>query len=286
MSHPFFDEDEHISGSNELCVKLSFSHVNLNIFLVMKLPMVTNDKSGGVAADDVMKTISSNYETKIFTNLGEFPTALTKEDSFVPNGNVLNELSNGNIDYQQHNDDQSDEQHLQLYQAAESTPDLDCHEQMQSLYRHAQDLLKRTRRAQVQQKHRNLTKQMKVFVSQQQKFSSVTCQRFNDKCNVSQNGIGQENKDKLLSTIDSLRYNLRHLESKYDSDATESSSGGESCDEYEESNYRSSTFSVPEGQSSTLPSTSSSSTSNLNRHLPMYVFLSSSSSLPFFLLSI
>lgn len=43
----------------------------------------------------------------------------------------------------------------------------------------------------------------------------------------------RENREKLLTTIDSWRYNLRHLESKYDSDATESSSGGESCDESE-----------------------------------------------------
>ncbi|OTF74517.1 hypothetical protein BLA29_001892 [Euroglyphus maynei] len=43
----------------------------------------------------------------------------------------------------------------------------------------------------------------------------------------------RENRDKLLTTIDSWRYNLRHLESKYDSDATDSSSGGESCDESE-----------------------------------------------------
>ncbi|KAH7640832.1 hypothetical protein HUG17_8301 [Dermatophagoides farinae] len=42
-----------------------------------------------------------------------------------------------------------------------------------------------------------------------------------------------QNRDKLLTTIDSWRYNVRHLESKYDSDATESSSGGESCDESE-----------------------------------------------------
>lgn len=47
--------------------------------------------------------------------------------------------------------------------------------------------------------------------------------------------ISQENLNKVLTTIDSLRYNLRHLEYKYDSDATDSSSGGESCDEIEDS---------------------------------------------------
>lgn len=43
--------------------------------------------------------------------------------------------------------------------------------------------------------------------------------------------ISGEAQNKILTTIGSLRYNLRHLETKYDSDATESSSGGESCDE-------------------------------------------------------
>lgn len=141
---------------------------------------------------------------------------------------------------------------------------------MNSLYTQCQELLRRTRRVQVQQKHRNLTKQMRVFVSQQQKFNTVTCQRYNDQCNVSQNELGPENKEKIISTIDTLEYNLRHLESKYDSDATDSSSGGESCDEFEENDYRNSTYPTPEAStsvpsSSNLPSTSS----DLKRHLPM-----------------
>lgn len=141
---------------------------------------------------------------------------------------------------------------------------------MNSLYTQCQELLRRTRRVQVQQKHRNLTKQMRVFVSQQQKFNSVSCQRYNDHCNVSQNELSSENRDKILSTIDTLEYNLRHLESKYDSDATDSSSGGESCDEFEENDYRNSTYPIseaalPASSSSTLPSTSS----DHKRHLPM-----------------
>ncbi|CAG2173800.1 unnamed protein product, partial [Oppiella nova] len=43
-----------------------------------------------------------------------------------------------------------------------------------------------------------------------------------------------EEKDAILNTIDTLSSNLRHFESRFDSDATESSSGGESCDELED----------------------------------------------------
>ena len=65
--------------------------------------------------------------------------------------------------------------------------------------------------------------------------------------------LSRENKARILATIDTLRYNLRHLESKYDSDATDSSSGGESGDEFEEDDYR---------KSSTYPLTESSASSS------------------------
>ncbi|XP_054161579.1 KAT8 regulatory NSL complex subunit 1-like [Oppia nitens] len=46
--------------------------------------------------------------------------------------------------------------------------------------------------------------------------------------------ISAEDKEQILNTIDSFSANLRHFETGYDSDATESSSGGESCDEFED----------------------------------------------------
>lgn len=45
--------------------------------------------------------------------------------------------------------------------------------------------------------------------------------------------ISNENRERLLSTLDTLGCNLRHMETKYDSDATESSSGPESDDDME-----------------------------------------------------
>lgn len=122
----------------------------------------------------------------------------------------------------------------------------------------------------MQQKHSNQTQQMRVLVSQQQEFNSVTCQRYNDPCKVSQNELTPENKEKIISTVDTLEYNLRHLESTYDSDATDSSSDCESCDEFEENDYRNSTYPItetalPASSSSTLPSTSSDN----KRHIPI-----------------
>ncbi|CAG2114403.1 unnamed protein product [Medioppia subpectinata] len=46
--------------------------------------------------------------------------------------------------------------------------------------------------------------------------------------------VNTEDKDAILNTIDTLSTNLRHFESRFDSDATDSSSGGESCDELED----------------------------------------------------
>lgn len=70
------------------------------------------------------------------------------------------------------------------------------------------------------------------------------------------NRVSQENQQKIFTTIEALRFNLRHCESKYDSDATDSSSGGESCDELEENEMISS-------GSLTSISTSTKNTSNL-----------------------
>lgn len=45
-------------------------------------------------------------------------------------------------------------------------------------------------------------------------------------CSLNENDL-----DQTRATVGTLKANLRHLETAYDSDATESSSGGESCDE-------------------------------------------------------
>lgn len=46
--------------------------------------------------------------------------------------------------------------------------------------------------------------------------------------------LSEENKERVRSTLNSLYYNLRHAEEKYDSDATESSTGGDSDDDFSE----------------------------------------------------
>lgn len=69
------------------------------------------------------------------------------------------------------------------------------------------------------------------------------------------NRVSQENQHKIFTTIEALRFNLRHCESKYDSDATDSSSGGESCDEMDQNEILSS--------DSAVPSVSTKNTSNM-----------------------
>jgi hypothetical protein len=51
-----------------------------------------------------------------------------------------------------------------------------------------------------------------------------------------QSRVNSDEKESFLNTIDTLTSNLRHFERGFDSDATESSSGGESCDEFEDYN--------------------------------------------------
>lgn len=90
-----------------------------------------------------------------------------------------------------------------------------------------------------------------LFINQQK--SSI-------QCNFVPKTLSQESKEKILSTIDTLRFNLRHLESKYDSDATDSSSGGESCDEFDDDDIKP-TYSVT--------AASISSTSTVKKYIPM-----------------
>jgi hypothetical protein len=51
-----------------------------------------------------------------------------------------------------------------------------------------------------------------------------------------QSRVNSDEKESFLNTVDTLNANLRNFERGFDSDATESSSGGESCDEFEDYN--------------------------------------------------
>lgn len=252
-----------------------------------------------------------------------------------------------------------------------------CTEQ-QVLQKQTKQLCKRIRRVQLQQTHRNVTKQMKLFLSLQQKLNSINCQSFNfdftnslqtptnnasqlkelllqkdltknekqnihnnnfeqpnstsylsaiqhfhhpyindskslisdssylgdplsefsttfqqshhhpdlsslsfanrlqdslyqsNQCNIVPKALSQDNKDRILATIDTLRFNLRHIESKYDSDATDSSSGGESCDELEDEDVKptysvAATAAAATAAASSLPAT----TPVVKKYIPM-----------------
>ncbi|RWS23520.1 uncharacterized protein B4U80_09148 [Leptotrombidium deliense] len=66
---------------------------------------------------------------------------------------------------------------------------------------------------------------------------------------VCENAISREEAEELRSSCCTLKNNMQHLEGSYDSDATESSSGGESCDELDES-YKETHFT---GSNSSIP---------------------------------
>ena len=331
-------------------------------------------------------------------NIDSLPSVINKEDShddetsqrldlrFQPCSDTSN-LNNLSSPLKLKTEDEKTlEHHLttpenqELFISTNSVPsNAECNDlsaEQEFLSQHCKDLIKRVRRVQIQQTHRNLTKQMKHFVSRKQKLNSIGCQRFdldfspfphfppssssqlksyllqrdspfvknerlsksdsnstplfstihpnsfnfnnqshdifnNQKSNlkkpfnllptiphlsqqfcppssdsplnnyppfpfppsiphfhnnlplnqdkhstvynnVNQKVLSRENKSKILTTIDTLRYNLRHLESKYDSDATDSSSGGESADELEDGELKNSTYSCTELSSTSL----------------------------------
>ncbi|XP_023212754.1 KAT8 regulatory NSL complex subunit 1-like isoform X1 [Centruroides sculpturatus] len=67
----------------------------------------------------------------------------------------------------------------------------------------------------------------------------------NDTADVSNGKIDPGDCVEINQTVGTLLFNLKHLESGIDSDATESSSGGESCDEYEDIDDRRKNYQVP-----------------------------------------
>lgn len=94
LSYAFFGENENIFGYKDLNVKVYYSCAKLNIYLGMTYSsIVDKEQTGGVAPDDIIKIISSDYATAITTNLSEFSASLAQEKSFVPHGELLEELS-------------------------------------------------------------------------------------------------------------------------------------------------------------------------------------------------
>lgn len=94
MSYAFFGENENVFGYKDLNVKVYYSCARLNIYLGMTYSsIVDKEQTGGVAPDDIIKIISSDYATKVYTNLNEFSASLAQEKSFVPHGELLEELS-------------------------------------------------------------------------------------------------------------------------------------------------------------------------------------------------
>nr|CAG4647919.1 EOG090X06NC [Moina brachiata]SVE93024.1 EOG090X06NC [Moina brachiata] len=90
MSHQVFGENESIFGYQDLQVNLFYSAGRLTTYLSMKFKRQVDPKqSDGATADDVISAISPKLQPGYLTNLNDFVSALSKEDSFKPPGELL-----------------------------------------------------------------------------------------------------------------------------------------------------------------------------------------------------
>ncbi|KAJ6224935.1 hypothetical protein RDWZM_003480 [Blomia tropicalis] len=130
MSYQFFGQNENIFGYKNLCIKLYYSCARLNIYLGKTYSiMLTKEKTGDIEIDEPLKKISNLYETKVTNNLTEFCSNLSKEKSFVPYGESVQEFS---IDYPK-DGEQVQKRYFQLFKADNSIPGFTAyHERMQT----------------------------------------------------------------------------------------------------------------------------------------------------------
>lgn len=130
MSYAFFGESESIFGYKDLCVKIYYSSAKLNIYLGMTYSsIISKEQSGGVAPDEILQVISSDYASKIYTNLTEFSALLDQEKSFVPFGKLCEEFT---IDFCREGE-QPIKRHFGIYMANNTTAGFpDYHERLQT----------------------------------------------------------------------------------------------------------------------------------------------------------
>ena len=132
MSYQFFGENENIFGYKDLIVKVYYSCAKLNIYLGLKYAdRLTKEQTDGVEPDDVLRIISSKYETKVCFNLNEFSANLSKEISFIPYGELMEEFEIESKPIDDHQ--QAEKRRFCLYKANNLVPGFVAyHERMQT----------------------------------------------------------------------------------------------------------------------------------------------------------
>uniref|UniRef100_A0A834VF83 Histone acetyltransferase type B catalytic subunit n=2 Tax=Sarcoptes scabiei TaxID=52283 RepID=A0A834VF83_SARSC len=130
MSYQFFGENENIFGYKDLIIKVYYSCAQLNIYLGLNYQHRLNkQQTGGIEPDDVLRTISNLYETKVCYNLEEFSRNLSIEKSFIPYGECLKEF----VVEHHKKDSQSVQRSFGIYKADNSVPGFVAyHERMQT----------------------------------------------------------------------------------------------------------------------------------------------------------
>lgn len=129
MSYQIFGDNENIFGYKNLCVKVYYSCGKLNIYVGLKYDSVLKkDQTDGIDPDDVIKSISSKYQTNVCYNLNEFSLDLSKEKSFTPYGKLENEFQ-----VEAKSGDELRKREFQIYKAHCSDPGfIAYHERMQT----------------------------------------------------------------------------------------------------------------------------------------------------------
>ncbi|KAH9526411.1 histone acetyltransferase 1 [Dermatophagoides farinae] len=132
MTYQFFGENENIFGYKDLTVKVYYSCAQLNIYLCLKYAdRLTKQQTDGIEPDDVLKIIASKYETKVCYNLNEFSANLSKEQSFMPYGELMEEFEIETKPTDDHQ--QAQKRHFCLFKANNSVPGFVAyHERMQT----------------------------------------------------------------------------------------------------------------------------------------------------------
>jgi len=89
MTHQVYGDNEQIFGYIDLKVKVYYSACRLSTYLAFTYKDKINlAKSDGVEADDILKPLFEYYPPGYYTNVDDFSTALMKDASFRPYGEL------------------------------------------------------------------------------------------------------------------------------------------------------------------------------------------------------
>lgn len=93
FTHQFFGDGESIFGYRNLKIMLYYSASRLNTYLSMSYTdKITEERSGGVKPDNVIKIIGERYLGGFESNIDTFVSSLKKEATFRPFGEKLHSV--------------------------------------------------------------------------------------------------------------------------------------------------------------------------------------------------